>query len=299
MNKTNKKKGKHMKEKIAAMTAVAGFVLGLAVLSSPAANTPVKISPAQPPGHAGRLGKIEPAQKLIGREVHTLQNEKFGKLDDLVVDLESGRILYGVVSMQNGKVGVPPQIFSQMAENQPLMVHADKQKLTSAPRFTTDLENNLAAVNFATEVYHHFGQASWWEGAAQPTGRTTFGNVHKAKTLTGVTVKDSANQTLGNVNNIIVDLPDGRLSYVLLSLSGVPEAAQFLYPLPPNALTAGSDAKTLVTGLDRQKLQSGPKVPKNNLQQLSDLTFAASVYDHYGKQPYWNSGAGSPTGRTP
>ncbi len=50
------------------------------------------------------------------------------------------------------------------------------------------------------------------------------------------------------------------------------------------------------SGLDKQKLQGAPKVSRNDLRQLSDMTFANSVYEYYGKQPYW--GTMAPTGRT-
>jgi len=44
-----------------------------------------------------QLGKIEPAKDLMGRAVHN-SREKIGDIKDFVVDLESGRILYSLVS---------------------------------------------------------------------------------------------------------------------------------------------------------------------------------------------------------
>lgn len=267
----------------AILGAAAGFFLGLAVLPLPAANG---------------FARPEPAQKLIGQEIRNQKNEKLGKLDDVVLDLESGRVIYAVVSVTGGKVGVPPNTLWQTAENKPLMSNLDQQKLSGAPKFTSEIQNNLGSVNFASEVYRHFNQQAWWDAAAQPTGRATFGNVHKASELNGITVMDSANETVGKVANVLVDLADARIPYLALALTSTFGDSQSLYPIPPNAFTAGSNQKSLVTGLDRQKLQAAPKIPKNNLQQLSDPTFATSIYQFYGKQPYWNSGAVSPTGRT-
>jgi len=174
------------------------------------------------------------------------------------------------------------------------MLNTDKQKLMGAPQFNQQAESSLGNVDFASNVYRHFGESPWWEGAGQATGQG-FGNVHKVSDLMGTAVKDSSNQDFGKVDNVIVDLTDGRIPFVVLTPTGTFGLGQRLYAIPPNAFTHGADQKTLVTGLDREKLQAAPQVTKNNLKQLSDPAFAASIYEYYGKQPYWN--AVSPTGR--
>src|ERR1700674_4824957 len=47
----------------------------------------------------GRLGPSEKANKVIGMEVKNSQNEKLGKVDDLAIDLGSGRIVAAVISI--------------------------------------------------------------------------------------------------------------------------------------------------------------------------------------------------------
>ena len=42
----------------------------------------------------------------------------------------------------------------------------------------------LGNVDFASNVYRHFGESPWWEGAGQATGQG-FGNVHKVSDLMG------------------------------------------------------------------------------------------------------------------
>src|SRR6266404_1515000 len=43
------------------------------------------------------FGYVERADKLIGKQVRSSDDEKLGKIENLVIDLESGRILYVVV----------------------------------------------------------------------------------------------------------------------------------------------------------------------------------------------------------
>src|SRR5947207_13988555 len=46
-----------------------------------------------------RIGRLDEAKSLVGSDLKDSQNQSLGKLDDLVVDLESGRILYGIASV--------------------------------------------------------------------------------------------------------------------------------------------------------------------------------------------------------
>src|SRR5687767_683402 len=45
-----------------------------------------------------QLGKTQKASAVIGMEVRNQQNDKLGRIDDLVVDLQTGRIAYAVLS---------------------------------------------------------------------------------------------------------------------------------------------------------------------------------------------------------
>src|SRR5829696_5274906 len=92
---------------------------------------------------AEKLGKIDSGKKLIGREIQTTQGQKVGELKDLVVDLESGRVLYGIISaggfagIGDELTAVPTGAFTSSSVAH-LTIDADKEKLKGAPRFTKD-----------------------------------------------------------------------------------------------------------------------------------------------------------------
>jgi sporulation protein YlmC with PRC-barrel domain len=250
---------------------------------------------ASPAEAAHQLGKIESAKKVVGREIQTTQGEKVGELKDVVVDLESGRVLYTIVSaggflgINDELTAVAPSAFSSSGEAK-LTINADKEKLTAAPRFTKDHESNLKDAGFAKQVYQHFGQNLDWE-------QGSFNNVHKASELIGMNVKNSSDQNIGEVSDLGIDLPAGRVTFVILGAGGVLGAGEKHYVMPPNAFTLASDNKSLVSGIDKEKLADAPQLQRNNWQQLSDRSFAARVYQHYGKQPYWTGATLTPTGR--
>src|SRR5690242_19262061 len=95
------------------------------------------------------LGQVERANKLIGREVIGSDNQKLGKLDNLVVDLESGHILYAVIgsggvgAIGEKKFAVAPGVFTEpqaasesknpFSKGPDLQANIDKAKLNGAP----------------------------------------------------------------------------------------------------------------------------------------------------------------------
>jgi hypothetical protein len=67
---------------------------------------------------ARTLGHVERANKLIGKEVTGADNQRLGKIDNLIVDLGSGRILYvtvgtgGFLGVEQRRIAVPPGAFT-------------------------------------------------------------------------------------------------------------------------------------------------------------------------------------------
>ncbi len=236
---------------------------------------------------AEALGKIEPAKDLMGRAVHHSDN-KIGDIKDFVVDLESGRILYTLVSADGKLIAMPAQSFTSSSESK-VMTQADKQKLASAPQFENNESAKLGDPAFAKRAYEHFGQSLAWDG--------TFNNVHKASELIGMNVNNTSDQKIGDVSNLGLDLQSGRVAYVILGSGGVLGVGDKLYVMPPNAFTLGSDKKSLVSGIDKAKLEGAPTLNNQNWVQIANAPFAARVYHHYGKQPYWSGAALEPIGR--
>jgi sporulation protein YlmC with PRC-barrel domain len=236
---------------------------------------------------AESFGKVEPAKDLMGRAVHDSEG-KIGDIKDFVVDLESGRILYAMVSADGKLFVMPTQAFSSSSESK-VITKADRQTSGNAPRVENDDNAKLSNPDFAKRVHQHFGQSLAWDGS--------FNNVHKASELIGINVNNSSDQKIGDVKNLGLDLQAGRVAYVILGSGGVLGVGDKLYVMPPNAFTLGADKKTLVSGIDKAKLEGAPTLNGQNWGQISDAQFATRVYQHYGKQPYWSGAQVTSTGR--
>jgi len=250
------------------------------------------------------LGYLERANKVIGKAVYSSDNQKVGKLENLVVDLESGRILYAVIGAGPLGIGghdyaVAPGVFSD-ARGDNVRLKIEKGKLTAAPQFSSNVDKpeQLAQANFVNQVYQYFGQTAWWQGNNTSADAGSFRNVHKANDVIGMKVKNVANEDLGKIENLMVELPAGRVAYAILNPDSDLKLGNNYYALPPNALTLSSDQKYLVSDLNRDKLAAAPHFAREQWQDLSDPAYGSKVYQYYGKQPYFESGTKlQPTGR--
>ncbi|MBA4136007.1 MAG: hypothetical protein C0518_01670 [Opitutus sp.] len=83
------------------------------------------------------------ASEIIGKEVRNTQNERVGKVKDIVIDMQSGRIAYAVLStgglFGGGKlIAVPLDSLSLKPGEQHFLIDAAKDRLAAAPGFSED-----------------------------------------------------------------------------------------------------------------------------------------------------------------
>jgi len=244
---------------------------------------------------SGSLAHAERAANLYGRELVSSDNQRLGKVENVIVDLESEHVLYVVVGSGRGSVAVPPQIIGTTSGNT-VQLKAPSQKLQGAPQFNGS--QDLGQASFVNRVYQHFGQSPWWQGST-PADQGSFHNVHKLNQLLGMEVQNIKNQPIGKISNVVVDMPQGRLLYVVFSPNPNMNLGNSLYAMPSDAFTLSPDHRHLVTGIDQQKLAGAPHFAQNSWPNVTDTGFASQVYQYYGKQAYFNSGASGyqPTGR--
>jgi len=184
---------------------------------------------------------------------------------------------------------VAPGAFSDVAGDN-ARLNIDKAKLTGAPQFSSNVDKpeELGRAAFSSQVHQYFGQPAWWQGATSAESGT-FRNVHKAKDIIGMKVKNVGNEDIGKVENLMVNLPAGRAPFVILNPDSNLNLGNDVYALPPDAFTWNAEQKTLVSDVNKDKLAAAPHFEKDQLQHLSDPAYGSKVYQYYGKQAYFES----------
>lgn len=108
-----------------------------------------------------------------------------------------------------------------------------------------------------------------------------------ASTLEGDKVRNAANEDLGRVNAIMIDIPSGCVAYAVLSFDGVLGMGNKLFAVPWNALLVDEDAKCFVLDVDRRTLETAPGFDKSDWPDMADPVWGADIFTHYGAIPYW------------
>jgi hypothetical protein len=81
------------------------------------------------------------ATDVIGMTVNNVQDQKLGKVSDLALDVESGRIVEviiatgGFMGMGSTLTAVPPNALQRDAAQHVLKLDISKEKFSAAPRF--------------------------------------------------------------------------------------------------------------------------------------------------------------------
>ena len=81
-----------------------------------------------------------------------------------------------------------------------------------------------------------------------------YRRVLSASTLSSDSVKNRADEDLGKIKELMIDIPSGRVAYAVLSFGGFLGMGDKLFAVPWDALTLDEDRKCFVLDADKAKL---------------------------------------------
>ena len=107
--------------------------------------------------------------------------------------------------------------------------------------------------------------------------------VRAASMLTGDPVRNSAGEDLGHIENIMIDIPSGRVVYAVLSFGGLLGIGDKLFAVPWDVLRIDEKAmiESFVLDIDRKTLENAPGFSKDRWPNMADPAFAAAIHRHY------------------
>lgn len=102
-----------------------------------------------------------PAAEAIGMPVRDPQGQPVGQLENVIVDWQTGRIGYGVVSSEGSSYLVPWSVVSVSPEDRTsLRLKVDRQKVVTAPRYERGAPIPRAT---SLQIHQHYGISPIWE----------------------------------------------------------------------------------------------------------------------------------------
>ena len=107
------------------------------------------------------------ASSLSTDKVKNLEGEDLGKIEDLMIDLKSGRVAYAVVSfgggfMHSGKLLAIPWASLKVDQgDKKVFLNVSKETLESAEGFDKDNWPDMADPAFQAKTFGHYGIEPW------------------------------------------------------------------------------------------------------------------------------------------
>ena len=117
---------------------------------------------------AKTFGLVLSASSLKGNKVVNHQGEDLGEIQEIMVDLDRGRVAYAVLSfggflgMGDKLFSIPWQAFSVDTVQKRLVLNTKKELLEKATGFDKSNWPNMADSTWGSTVYGYYGYKPYW-----------------------------------------------------------------------------------------------------------------------------------------
>ena len=118
---------------------------------------------------AKTYGLVLSASSLKGDNVVNHQGEDLGKIEEIMIDLDRGRIAFAVLSfggflgMGDKLFAIPWQAFTVDTAQKRLVLNAKKELLEKATGFDKDKWPNMADLAWGATLYGYYGYKPYWD----------------------------------------------------------------------------------------------------------------------------------------
>lgn len=109
------------------------------------------------------------SEQLVGCEIINLSGDKLGELKGIMLDVQRGRIAYGVIKA-GGFLGlgdhlfaVPWQILDMDVDEKRFVLDANREKLEHSPTFNKHNWPSMANFYWGQQLHLYYGVRPYWE----------------------------------------------------------------------------------------------------------------------------------------
>jgi hypothetical protein len=141
---------------------------------------PTKIKKTDP---GKRYRRVLSAHTLTGDIVRNPEGEELGRIDELMIDILSGRVAYavlsfgGILNVGNKLFAVPWSALRIDEDEKCLILDVDRRTLESAPGFDKENWPDMADTTWGLEVFNYYGAKPYWSHFPKPKTRHGGGGI--------------------------------------------------------------------------------------------------------------------------
>jgi sporulation protein YlmC with PRC-barrel domain len=116
-----------------------------------------------------RYRRVLSASTLAGDRVRNSAGEDLGKVNEIMIDISSGRVAYAVLSfggflgMGDKLFALPWSVLTVDEDKKCFVLDIDKKMLEKAPGFDKDRWPDMADNTWSTAIYSYYGTKPYWQ----------------------------------------------------------------------------------------------------------------------------------------
>jgi sporulation protein YlmC with PRC-barrel domain len=246
------------------------------------------------------------ASTIKGDKVINTAGEDLGKIEELMIDLQDGRIAYaalsfgGFLGLGNKLFAIPWQALKLRLHEHTFLLDIPKETLEKAEGFDKD-NWPLTSREWLSRTYAHYGYQPYWQReVTERTGlpgeirseRVSSTEASKenpeflsAGTMKGDKVINEAGEDLGKIEELMIDLENGKVAYAVLSFGGFLGLGDKLFSIPWQALSLRVHEHAFVLNISQDVLKDAEGFDKDRWPLTREEL--SRTYTYYGYQPYW------------
>lgn len=275
-----------------ATSSMANETSGASATSSQAAQNQQGQSARAQQGQSAQQQQAGPhirASELIGRDVQNRQGQDLGDVEDVLVNINSGEVEYAVLSF-GGFLGMgdklfafPLTAFDRSQDRDHLVLAIDQNRLKNAPGFERDNWPNYEGgdTSFFDRVRSFFGGSDQNANQQQAQGRQQRGMM-RVSDLNGRDVQDRNGRDVGEVEDVVLNIREGKVAYVVLDVDRGWTQSDRLLSLPLDAVSAPAErGNDLMLTMDRDRLDTSRGFESNNWPDVNASSFSRNTESYY------------------
>src|SRR5690606_22336037 len=158
------------------------------------------------------------ASDLLGKTVRNKEGKDLGEVEDVLVNMNSGRVQYTVLSfggfmgMGDKLFAIPLDSFDRSQQRDHLVLNVSEERLKNAEGFDKDKWPNYREdPGFFERARSAFGSQ-----ASQDDNSEGYRHMMRLSELMGENVNGSQGRDISEVEDVVVDMGRGRISCVAL-----------------------------------------------------------------------------------
>jgi hypothetical protein len=113
------------------------------------------------------------------------------------------------------------------------------------------------------------------------------GSPLRASSIIGAVVVNEANETLGDIEDVVIDSRTGKVAYAVLWCGAFVGMAEKLMAIPFSILDFNAAKKAYVLNVSSDRLKAAPGFDSEHWPLLSDENWIRDVFEYYERMPYW------------